>query len=992
MQFKLLGLILFLWLVSNVGLGQISFQVPNAFPVDNDPVSIAFGDFNEDGFIDLVTANDDALSDNLSILINDMTAGFDNRTDIGLVNGPGEVKVADVNMDGHDDLLTPISTTDQIAVLLGDGSGNFATPVYFSTGDAPFDLVIGDLNGDTFPDIINSNRNSNDISILLGDGTGVFAAPNNISVGQDPMGIEIGLLNADNFLDVAVMNNDDQNIQLLFGDGSGVFTSSALIPLTAQYSHIELADLNGDGNIDITGDGTSSFFITLGDGLGGFNTPVVYPSYYEAHGGATGDLDGDGNEDAVFWARDFALYVLKGDGTGLLTTDVKLDVSIQPDTNILIVDVDNDGDLDIIMAGVKTVNVLYHVKILINDGSGNFNTPTQYPLLPLSSNFEGAHAIVSGDFNEDGFIDLAATNHEENQLALLFGNGAGQFTQPVVTPTGSDPRDLQKGDFNGDGHLDLITINWISNDLTLFVGDGAGGFTLATTTPTNGNDQYIDIGDFNEDTFLDIVVSGGTGADFTYYLGDGAADFSSSASVTIGNPVFDVRVGDVNNDGHDDIITSYNSLGTVEAWLGDGAANFSTSGTYNIGNGSWLEIEDVDGDGNLDVLSNSQTVLLGLGDGTFNPLDITGFAGGTQPLVADMNNDGQMDLLGNTQTLSSSFGAGKVRVYILDASLNVTESYTKDFVGGFKSVVEDFNQDGLLDIATTDVNYNGIWILLNTTIPPACNPADITSSPSSTTICVGDAVHTITVTATGDAPLSYQWQKDGINASGVSANSASYNINHDKANSGTYRCLVSNACGTAISSEASITILEPVLVTTQPTDQTATIGSDATFTIVATGDNLTYQWQKEQVAITGETSASLIIANVTLTDEGDYTCVVSNSCSSLVSNTAQLTTSDMPISPTSLLTIYNAVAPNGNGKHDYFKIENIELLQDTKVIIYNKWGTKVFEVAGYDNQNPDLRFEGRSNVGSAKELLEGSYYYVISSATENITGFLHLKR
>ena len=92
------------------------------------------------------------------------------------------------------------------------------------------------------------------------------------------------------------------------------------------------------------------------------------------------------------------------------------------------------------------------------------------------------------------------------------------------------------------------------------------------------------------------------------------------------------------------------------------------------------------------------------------------------------------------------------------------------------------------------------------------------------------------------------------------------------------------------------------------------------------------------------------------------------------------------------LNIYNVVTPNGDGIHDSFKIGNISYYIDNSVIIYNRWGDKVFEA---DNYNNDANaFIGGSNTGGAANLDTGNYYYVIDrgNGTKKITGFLFLKR
>ncbi|MCB0497266.1 MAG: BspA family leucine-rich repeat surface protein [Cyclobacteriaceae bacterium] len=92
------------------------------------------------------------------------------------------------------------------------------------------------------------------------------------------------------------------------------------------------------------------------------------------------------------------------------------------------------------------------------------------------------------------------------------------------------------------------------------------------------------------------------------------------------------------------------------------------------------------------------------------------------------------------------------------------------------------------------------------------------------------------------------------------------------------------------------------------------------------------------------------------------------------------------------IKVYNVVTPNGDGVHDFLKIENITSYPDNKVIIYNRWGDKVFEATGYDNQS--VIFDGTDNTGSNQELETGNFYYSIDKGNgeKALTGFIFLKR
>ncbi len=91
------------------------------------------------------------------------------------------------------------------------------------------------------------------------------------------------------------------------------------------------------------------------------------------------------------------------------------------------------------------------------------------------------------------------------------------------------------------------------------------------------------------------------------------------------------------------------------------------------------------------------------------------------------------------------------------------------------------------------------------------------------------------------------------------------------------------------------------------------------------------------------------------------------------------------------INVYNAISPNGDGMHDFLKIENIELYPANNVIIYTRWGDKVFEQSAYDNV--ENTFVGKSNVGKDRQLLEGTYYYVIEKGNDSkkISGFIVIR-
>ncbi len=199
----------------------------------------------------------------------------------------------------------------------------------------------------------------------------------------------------------------------------------------------------------------------------------------------------------------------------------------------------------------------------------------------------------------------------------------------------------------------------------------------------------------------------------------------------------------------------------------------------------------------------------------------------------------------------------------------------------------------------------------------------ISTSPANQIVCAGNNA-TFTVAATGTGTVTYQWRKNGTNIQG--ANTASYTINTvsniDAAN---YDVVATGTCGSATSSAAILTVNAATVITTQPANQASCIGGTVTFTVASAGTNITYQWQKGGVDITGANTASYSINAVAGGDAGSYAVVVTGACGTVTSNNAVLsitagtTINTQPASQTSCLggSITFSVAASGSGTVSY---------------------------------------------------------------------------
>ncbi|MCG8701612.1 MAG: immunoglobulin domain-containing protein, partial [Bacteroidales bacterium] len=172
----------------------------------------------------------------------------------------------------------------------------------------------------------------------------------------------------------------------------------------------------------------------------------------------------------------------------------------------------------------------------------------------------------------------------------------------------------------------------------------------------------------------------------------------------------------------------------------------------------------------------------------------------------------------------------------------------------------------------------------------------ITLQPVDEVACEGSATG-FTINATGTS-LSYQWKKNGVDltdnavVSGATTNSLAIDPVDDTYND-VFTCQVTGACDVENSNPANLTVRQLTTITSQPVNITACNGENATFTVVASATNISYQWQKDGVDIAGQTSDILTLNAVDDTDEATYRCQITGNCSVEFSDGATLTVDDI---------------------------------------------------------------------------------------------------
>ncbi|AFU18122.1 Na-Ca exchanger/integrin-beta4 (plasmid) [Bacillus thuringiensis MC28] len=204
-----------------LGNGDGTFQPSTFYPAGDAPIAITTGDFNGDGKLDLAITDVDVGANNVSVLLGNGDGTFQPPSSFPVGQSPVGIASADFNGDGKLDLVVANEFSQNISVLLENGDGTFQPAVNFpvgTVGSFPLLLTVADFNNDGLFDLAVGNLGTNNISVLLGNGDGTFQAAVNFEVGQSPEVIIAADFNNDGAIDIAVPNYESNNVSVLLNN------------------------------------------------------------------------------------------------------------------------------------------------------------------------------------------------------------------------------------------------------------------------------------------------------------------------------------------------------------------------------------------------------------------------------------------------------------------------------------------------------------------------------------------------------------------------------------------------------------------------------------------------------------------------------------------------------------------------------------------------------------------------------------------------------
>ena len=474
--------------------------------------------------------------------------------------------------------------------------------------------------------------------------------------------------------------------------------------------------------------------------------------------------------------------------------------------------------------------------------------------------FAGCAGVISSNNSNNGNKPVAPTIASQPASQIVI---AGQTATFSVMASGTAP----------------LSYQWLKNSANI------GGATAATyTTPS--------------------TIAGDSGAKFDVVVSNSAGSITSAmATLTVNAaavaPTITTQPANQSVTVGQTATFSVTATGTAPLsyqWQknnanipGATAASYTTPVTVTTDNGAKFDV----------IVSNTA------GSQTSTMATLTVSAAAAAPTITTQPAN-QSVTVGQTATFSvTATGTAPLSYQWQKNNTNISGATAASYTTPAAAITDN---SAKFDVIVSNATGSQTSTMATLTVNAGAVAPTITTQPANQSVTVGQTA-TFSVTATGTAPLTYQWQKNNANISGATAANYTTPVTVTTDNGAKFDVVVSNSAGSKTSSMATLTVNAAAVaptITTQPANQTVNVGQTATFSVTATGTApLSYQWQKNSANITGATAASYTTPATATTDNGTkFDVIVSNATGSQTSTMATLTVNALSASTVNVVTYH----------------------------------------------------------------------------------------
>ena len=477
------------------------------------------------------------------------------------------------------------------------------------------------------------------------------------------------------------------------------------------------------------------------------------------------DFNADGIPDlAVANTDSGTITVFIGNGDGTFQAPVNYRVGVQPQT-IAAADVNGDGNPDLVISNRCADDKCSNgsVSVLLGIGDGTFHSQVAFPTRCFPS------FVAIGDFNRDGWPDLAVANNQDNTVSILLGTGDSSLFRPQVPyPTGSNPLGVAIGDFNEDGLLDLAVSNAGDGTLSILLGNGDGTFQTKQTVflPSSVSPSWLASADLRNIGTIDLVVPDAASSVSVYVLlGNGDGSFQPAVAYPVDAGSDGLLVGDVNGDGILDLVVP-NTVNDarISVLLGTGGGSFGVKTDYTVGNNpTFVALADYNGDGLLDIAtsngaSSTATILLQARTETAAVNAVALFPAGTHNVLASYPGDNDyassrsttIALIGSSQTVTATVLIASPNPAFFGQSVTLTATVIP-LPGSPRGTVTFYN--GTSPLGSGDLSTSGVASFSTTSLPvgvdnlTASYSGNVAFAPSTSNV-IPETIHNVVTPST----------------------------------------------------------------------------------------------------------------------------------------------------------------------------------------------------------------------------------------------------